>query len=57
MQNEGITLGIKRREVKVALRRAKKGKAMGLDGISVEVWKCMAYEGEDMLWDLLQKIY
>ena len=41
----------------MALQRAKKEKAMGPDGISVEVWKCMGEEGVDILWDLLQKIY
>ena len=41
----------------MALQIAKKGKAMGPDGIPVEVWKCMGEEGVDMLWDLLQKIY
>ena len=57
VQNEGLTPGIEMREVKVALKRAKKGKAMGPDGIPVEVWKCMGDEGVDMLWDLQQKIY
>ena len=57
VQNEGLTPGIEMREVKVALKRAKKGKAMGLDGIPVEVWKCMAEKRVDMLWDLQQKIY
>ena len=57
MQNEGLIPGIERREVKVALQKAKKGNAMGLGGIPVEVWKCMGEEGVDMLWDLLQKIY
>ena len=41
----------------MALQRAKKGEAMGPDGISVDIWKCMGEEGVDMLWDLLQKIY
>ena len=48
VQNEGGTLRIERREVRVALKRAKKGKAMGPDGIPVEVWKCMGEEGVDM---------
>ena len=37
VQNEGLIPGIERREVKVALQRAKKGKAMGPDAIPVEV--------------------
>ena len=57
VQNECLTFGIERREVKVALQRAKKGKAMGPDGIPVEVWKCTEEERVDMLWDKLQNIY
>ena len=34
----------------------KHGKAMGTDGIPVEVWKSLGEEGVDMLLDLLQKI-
>ena len=32
---------ISRKKVKNALRRMKKGKAIGLDELPVEVWKCM----------------
>ena len=28
-----------------------------MDGIPVEVWKCLGEEGVDMLWDLMQGIY
>ena len=28
-----------------------------MDGIPVEVWKCLGEEGIDMLWDLMQGIY
>ena len=35
----------------------KHGKAMGPDGIPVEVWKSLREEGVDMLLDLLQKIF
>ena len=31
--------------------------ASGMDGIPVEVWKCLEGEGIDMLWDLMQGIY
>lgn len=55
--NEGLTPGIIREEVEVALKRMKTGKAMGPDGIPVEVWKSLGEEGVDMLWDLMQKIY
>ena len=55
--NEGLTQGISRDEVKVAISRMKNGKAKGMDGIPVEVWKCLGEEGIDMLWDLMQGIY
>ena len=32
---------VSREEVKNALRRMKKGKAVGPDELPVEVWKCM----------------
>ena len=51
--NEGLTQGISRNEVKVAISRMKHGKATGMDGIPVEVWKCLGEEGIDMLWDLM----
>ena len=35
----------------------KHGKAMGPDGIPVEVWTSLGEEGVDMLLDLLQKIF
>ena len=35
----------------------KTGKATGMDGIPVEVWKCLGEDGIDMLWDLMQGIY
>ena len=55
--NEGLTQGISRDEVKVAISRMKNEKATGMDGIPVEVWKCLREEGIDMLWDLMQGIY
>ena len=57
MPNEGLTQGISRNEVKVAISRMKNGKATGMDGIPVEVWKCLGEEGIDMLWDLMKGIY
>ena len=41
----------------MALKGMKLGKAMGPDGIPVEVWKSLGEEGVDMLLDLLQKIF
>ena len=41
----------------MALKGMKLGKAMGPDGISVEIWKSLGEEGVDMLLDLLQKIF
>ena len=54
--NEGLTQGISRNELKVAISRMKNGKATGMDGIPVAVWKCLG-EGIDMLWDLMKGIY
>ena len=50
--NEGLTAAINREEVEVALKGMKHGKAMGPDGISVEVWKSLGKGGVDMLLDL-----
>ena len=33
------------------------GKATGMDGIPVYVWKCLREYGIGMLWDLMQIIY
>ena len=33
------------------------GKATGMDGIPVAVWKCLGEEVIDMLWELMQGIY
>ena len=55
--NEGLTPAINRKEVEVALKGMKLGKAMGPYGIPVEVWKSLGEEGVDMLLDLLQKIF
>ena len=57
MPNEGLTPAINRKEVEVELKGMKQGKAMGPDGIPVEVWKNLGGEGVDMLLDLLQKIF
>ena len=57
MPNEGLTPAINRKEVEVALKGTKHGKAMGPDGIPEEVWKSLGEEGVDMLLDLLQKIF
>ena len=55
--NEGATGGVERAEVVRALAKMKNGKAMGPDGIPVEVWKVLGEEGIDLLWDLFEKIY
>ena len=41
----------------MTLKGMKLGKAMGPDGIPVEVRKSLGEEGVDMLLDLLQKIF
>ena len=45
-----------REEVKNALRRMKKGKAVGLDELPVEVWKCMGKMGIEFLSRLFNKL-
>ena len=55
--NKGLTQGINRNEVNVAISRMENGKATGMDGIPVEVWKCLGEVGIDMLWDLMKGIY
>ena len=55
--NEGLSPAINRKEVELALKGIKHGKAMGPDGIPVEVWNSLGEEGVDMLLDLLQKIF
>ena len=52
----GLTPAINRKELELATKGMKDGKAMGPDGILVEVWKSLGEEGVDMLLDLLQKI-
>ena len=48
---------ITREEVKRALDKMKNGKAVGPDGIPVEVWKVLGGEGVDILLDLFSKIF
>ena len=55
--NQGLTPAVNRAEVEVALEGMQIGKAVGPDGIPVEVWKSLGEEGVDMLLDLLQKIF
>ena len=43
--NKGLTQGISRDEIKVAISRMKNGKATGMDGIPVEVCKCLEKKG------------
>ena len=44
-------------DVEMTLEGMKHGKAMGLYGIPVAVWKSLGKEGVDMFLDLLQKIF
>ena len=44
------------REVKNALRRIKKGKAVGPDELPVEVWKCMGEIGIEFLTRLFNRL-
>ena len=45
-----------KKEVKNALRRMKKGKAVGPDELPVEVWKCMGKMGIEFLTRLFNKL-
>ena len=45
-----------REEVKNALRRMKKGKAVGPDKLPVEVWKCMGKMGIKFLTRLFNRL-
>ena len=44
-----------REEVKNALRRKKKGKAVGPDELPVEVWKCMGEMGDRVFDQTVQQ--
>ena len=47
---------VSREEVKNALRRMKKGKAVGPDELPVEVWKCMGKMGINVLTRLFNRL-
>ena len=47
---------VSREEVKNALRRMKKGKAVGPDELQVEVWKCMGEIGIEFLTRLFNRL-
>ena len=47
---------VSREEVKNALRRMKKGKAVGPDELPVEVWKCMGKMGIEFLTRLFNRL-
>ena len=55
MVNEEI-ICVSREEVKNALRRMKKGKAVGSDELPVEVWKCIGKMGIKFLTRLFNRI-
>ena len=48
---------VSREEVKNALRRIKKGKAVGPDKLLVEVWKCMGKMGIKFLTRLFNRLF
>ena len=53
--NEEINC-VSREEVKNALRRMKKDKAVGLDELPVQVWKCIREMGIEFLTKLFNKL-
>ena len=55
MVNEEVNC-VSREEVKNALRRMKKGKAVGPDELPVEVWKCMGEMGIKFLTRLFNRL-
>lgn len=54
--NPGIVNQVTREEVEKAVKKMKKGKAVGADGIPVEAWKCLGDDGIDILWDLMRRV-
>jgi len=48
---------ISKEEVKDALRRMKSRKAVGLDLIPMEIWKCLGEEGLEWLTELFNVIF
>ena len=55
MVNEEVNC-VSREEVKNALRRMKKGEAVGPDELPVEVWKCMEKMGIEFLTRLFNRL-
>ena len=55
MVNEEVNC-VSREEVKNAVRKMKKGKAVGLDELPVEVWKCMGEMGIKFLTGLFNRL-
>ena len=53
---QGLTIGVTRAEVEIALRKMKNNNATGPDEIPVEAWRALGGEGVDLLWDLMIKI-
>ena len=53
--NEEINC-VSREKAKNALRRTKKGKAVGPDELPVEIWKCMGKMGIKFLTRLFNRI-
>ena len=47
---------VSREEMKIALRRMKKGKAVGPDELPVKVWKCMGKIGTKFLTRLFNRL-
>jgi len=48
---------IRRVEVEIALRKMKPKKAVGPDGVPIEVWRCLGKIGIDWLTNLFNKIW
>ncbi|XP_072380840.1 uncharacterized protein [Diabrotica undecimpunctata] len=55
--NKNVIPEITREEVIKTLNRSMNGKALGPDGIPVEVWKALGEKGIDILWQMVSKIH
>ncbi|XP_035839064.1 uncharacterized protein LOC118486609 [Helianthus annuus] len=56
-QNNCYCKRITQEEVRMALRKMGRGKAVGLDNIPIEVWKCLGEEGVQWLTLLFNHIF
>ncbi|XP_076920733.1 uncharacterized protein LOC143581940 [Bidens hawaiensis] len=56
-RNNSYCRGITQGEVRIALRKMGRAKAVGLDNIPIEAWKCLGDEGVQWLSTLFNLIF